>query len=207
MGLTKGTVSYRRFRLQDDLPLNSPEVFLDSIQKQAFRPIDGETDEEVSIGWVGVNDPLNTELRHEDLFFEDLVLLSMRIDKKRVPAKILSAHVQRAFRDYAHENDRALLSRSEKENIKEMVHTRLLRRVLPSMATYDMVLDLSELEVRFWSLSQNVCIEFVELFGMTFGLNLLPMSCYGLAAKLLDEVSVERLANLQPSAFVRSRGR
>jgi recombination associated protein RdgC len=203
MGLFKGAVSYRRFRLLGDLPEDHRHQFLAAVQKHAFRPLEGEPEAERSAGWVNIHDALDADWTGEKLFFDDQMLLSLRIDQKRVPAKVLAAYLQKAERDYLEKNNRPSLTRPERRNLRDLVRTQLLARVLPSLATYDVALDLTEREVRFWSLTRSACDTFLELFDATFGLNLMPLGAYGLASKILAPADLDKLDLLSPSAFVR----
>jgi recombination associated protein RdgC len=205
MGLFKGSVSYRRFRLLGDLPKDYPPIFVAAVQKAAFRSIEGQTDQERSVGWVNIHDPLDTDFVGEKIFFDDQILLALRVDTKRVPTKILAAYVQKAERGYMLQNNRESLGRQERANLRDMVRNELLARVLPSMATFDVAVDLGEREVRFWSLTRTVCDELQELFESTFGMNLLPMGPYGLATKLLADAELDRIDLLSPTVFVRRR--
>jgi DNA recombination-dependent growth factor C len=206
MGLFKGAVSYRRFRLMGELPTDYPPQFLAAVNKRAFRPIEGATDEERSVGWVHIHDPLDTDFVGEKLFFEDQMLLALRIDQKRVPAKVLAAYVQKAEREYMQTNNRESLSRSERRNLRDLVRNDLLARVLPSLATFDAAVNLTEREVRFWSLTRSTCELFQELFEETFGMNLMPMGAFGLASKLLTPTELDKLDLIGPSVFARIRG-
>jgi DNA recombination-dependent growth factor C len=203
MGLFKGALSYRRFRLQGDLPADHRNQFLAAVQKHAFRPLEDDPEAERSAGWVSIHDPLDAEWTGEKLYFDEQMLLALRIDHKRVPARVLAAYLQKAEREYVQKNRRQGLTRQERRNLRDLVRTQLLARVLPSLATYDVAVDLTEREVRFWSLTRSVCDTFLELFEATFGLGLLPLGAYGLASKLLAPADLDRLDLVAPSAFVR----
>ena len=207
MGLFKGSVSYRRFRLQGELPDDYRARWVTSINKHAFRPLEGDAEAERSAGWVSIADPLDSELSGEKLFFDDKMLLALRVDVKRVPTKVLAAYLQKAERDFLAKNKRASLDRQERRNLRDLVRTQLLARVLPSLSTYDIALDLTEREVRFWSLTRSTCEEFVEKFEETFKLGLVPMGVFGLASKLLEPSDVDALDRLNPSVFVRPKKR
>ena len=203
MGLFKGAVSYRRYRLLGELPDDYRQKFLAAVQKHAFRPLEGDPETERSAGWVCIQDALDIDMSGEKLFFDDQMLLALRVDHKRVPSKVLSAYLQKAEREYLEKHGRQALTRPERRNLRDLVRSQLLARVLPSLATYDVAVDLTEREVRFWSLTRAACETFVELFETTFGLNLMPLGAYGLAAKLLEPVDLDRLDQLSPSAFAR----
>lgn len=205
MGLFKGAVSYRRYRLLGEVPEDHVDRFLSAATKRVFKPIEGKTDEERSCGWVSIHSALDTELGAGKVFFDDLVLFRLRVDEKKVPGPVLAAHVQKAEREHAEKNNRENLTRGERRNIREMVRLELLGRVVPAMRTFDVAVDLAEREVRFWSLARAVCEEFQELFENTFGLNLLPLGPWGLSSKLLPPLDLDRMDALNPSIFARPR--
>ena len=67
------------------------------------------------------------------------------------------------------------------------------------MKVIDVVWDINESMVRFWSTSQSVCDEFVELFEATFGLTLDADSPFLMAKHLgIGEKDLETMVEADP---------
>lgn len=202
--LFKGSATYRRFQLAGDMPIDIRGALTQNALKHAFRPLGPEDPTlERSAGWVNIHDHLDADLTGQKLFFDDHMLFALRIDKKAVPNSILRARIQQAEKARLEEIGREVLTRAERRALRDGVRLNLMQAVLPSMITFDVAVDLTGRQVRFWSTTRGVLEEFMELFETTFKLSLLPLGAYGLASRALDSVQMERFSDLDPSVFAR----
>ena len=79
---------------------------------------------------------------------------------------------------------------------------RLLGRFLPIPAIFDVVWA-TDSNIVYLASTQSKLIElFMNHFTLTFDLHLEPLTPYALAATLMDEASLSRLDNLEPTSFV-----
>ena len=203
MGALQGTLTYKLFYVEGELPSDLKGTFLAGIKHRAFFPLTPEDEDEERIGWVPIDRPLETEFTADKVFFNDFVNLSLRHDKYVVPSQLLKAHAGEAERAYKAQNEKKKLSKFERDDIKDMVRRQLKEQSLPRMKTIDMSWELSEMRVRFWNQSTKMCEIFQGYFEDTFGLRIVPANPYTHAMNLgLDNVQVERLAAVEPSQFV-----
>lgn len=203
MGALQGTLTYKVFFVEGDLPSDLKGTFLAGIKHRAFFPLTPEDEDEERIGWVPVDRPLDTEFTADKVFFNDFVNLSLRHDKFVIPSQLLKAHAADAERAYKAQNDKKKLSKFERDDIKDMVRRQLKEQSLPRMKTIDMSWELSQMRVRFWSQSSKMCEIFQGYFEDTFGLRLIPSNPYTLAMQLgIGKERIEKLADVEPSQFV-----
>ena len=203
MGALGGTLSYKIFYVQGDLPEDWKTQYIERIQKNAFKPLEPDGEEETSDGWVPIERPLQVEFDLYTVLFNHFINLGLRQDKYSVPAGLLKAHVAQAEQEYMAQNGKEKLTKFEQDDIKTMVKRRLKEKQLPRMRVFDMSWDLQRGRVRFWSHSGKVCELFQGYFEDTFGLKVLPGNPYvnGLQAGL-SPVQEERLREIESTNFI-----
>lgn len=171
-----------------------------SIRRNAFRPLEDDSDIEVSAGWVNIANSSDFSFfsTNNVLSGEDYVFLSLRVDKKKVPAQALNDHYREALkrlRDSAGTSEEAtVLSTQQKKDLKESVRQNLLRRTLPTSKSYDVVWCVKENKVFFSATSEKVICMFLDLFNSTFGIVLEQEFYYNLAEK---NISLEKTSVLR----------
>lgn len=203
MGAITGTLSYKLFFVQGEIPKDWKDRFLQGVLSHAFEPLQPESDEEESLGWVVMDRPLHTNFDLYTILYDHFINLSLRQDRYAVPSALLNAHLGEATREYLLENNKQKLTKFEKEDLKEMVKLRLKEKLLPRMRTTDMSWDMRLGRVRFWSHSAKTCELFQGFFEDTFGLKLLPANPYINGVELdLSPEEVETLQAIEPSNFV-----
>ena len=176
MGLLKGNLSFRRYRVVGELPSGFRDRYIEAVQKNAFREnLEARTTDD-NIGWVNLTDPDNTAFDLNALFYNQYLVASLRMDRKRVPAKLLAILHQRRCREVMEAKGVERLSASHKRDLKEALEEELLRRALPTVAVHDMAWDLDGREVRFFCTSSGVNDLFQAYFKDTFGLDLVRLS-------------------------------
>lgn len=206
MGAISGTLTYKLFYVQGELPRDWKDRFIQNVQHHAFEPLTPEGDEEESMGWVIIDRPLHTDFDLYSMLFDHFINLSLRQDRYVIPSALLNAHMEEATREYLQENEKKKLSKFEKDDLKEMVKRRLKEQQLPRMRIIDMSWDIRTGRVRFWSHSNKMCELFQGFFEDTFGLKLLPANPYINAVELgLEPEEVEVLQAVEPSNFVGRR--
>jgi DNA recombination-dependent growth factor C len=203
MGAFDGSLSFKTFFVDGEPPADYYDDYLARATKHRFVDLDPEQEEERRIGWVCIDQPLDTHFDRHRVFFNQYVALGLRIDRWALPTPWLKAMIKEATRDFMAKNDVPKLGRREKDNIKAVVQAQLRARVIPAMKVVDMVWDIHSRVVRFWSNSDTLGEEFQALFEDTFGLNLKPDSPYTAAAELqLGEKELDALVQLEPAWLV-----
>lgn len=205
MGAFSGSLAYRQYRVRDTLPGDHLEAFAAGIERNLFYPLDPSKDQDRSIGWCNPLFALDTELDSSKYIFTDYLVLGLRVDAWSIPATTLKLYTEAEVRRVMEEQKKPSLSRYEHAEAKERVIMELKRRILPSTKVVDMVWNLSDGTLRFFSSSQRMNVDFMDLFETTFGLTLLPHSAFSLAqsnhAGLLA-AERDKLDTIEPAYFV-----
>lgn len=212
MGSLEGGLTFKTFYVEGEPPNDFQEAYLHNLQSHFFEPLSPVGEEERSVGWVPTQDPIAEEFRRDHVFFNQYIVFSMRIDKWALPAPWVKAMTRQAIAERLPEltaeeaqkqkddgklRPTAKLSKREKDKIKLEVITDIKHKILPAMKIIDVVWNISECTVRFWSTSNAICDEFTDLFEATFGLTLNADSPFlmaqhlGTPEKLLDEMVEE----------------
>lgn len=190
MGILANTVSVCHFKVQGELPKQElHEWAVKQLAANRFNPID-QGNEELSLGWVHLDDPKNAEFDSPAACWrEHYLMFTLRRDKRAVPSAILKAHLEKAHDEFLAENPGfARVPKQKKEDLKEAVHAMLLSQTLPTPATYDAVWDTQSGTLTFSSLSPKVIELFEEQFKKTFeGLRVSAFHPYARAESVLDE--------------------
>ena len=189
MGILANTVSVCHFKVQGELP--KEEIYTWATKQLAanrFNPIDQGT-EELSLGWVHLDDPKTSEFDSPATCCRDHYLMfTLRRDKRSVPSAILKAHLEKAQDEFlAGHPGFTKVPKQKKEDLKEAVHAMLLSQTLPTPATYDAVWDTQNGILTFSSLSPKVIELFEDHFKKTFeGLRVSAFHPYARAESVLD---------------------
>lgn len=214
MGALEGSLTFKTFYVNGEPPNNFHDPYMHSLQSHFFEPLSPVGEEERSVGWVPAQDPIAEEFRRDQLFFNQYIVFAMRIDKWALPSAWVKAMLRKALAERMPEltpeeaqkqkedgklRPSAKLSKREKDKVKLEVVTDLKHKILPTMKVIDVVWDINESMVRFWSTSQSVCDEFVELFEATFGLTLDADSPFLMAKHLgIGEKDLETMVEADP---------
>ncbi|AKT43715.1 recombination-associated protein RdgC [Chondromyces crocatus] len=202
MGALKGTITYTKLYVRGTLDDSFRDLFVERIRLRAFQPLTIEGEEEQKVGWCSIEDPLDTDLDHNKLYYGSYLNLGLRTDRWVIPGPLLKAHLAEAERAHLQKRGREKLTRREKEEIRTMVSRRLRKQVLPVMNVVDLSWNLDSGVVRFWSQSQRVLESMMELFEDTFSVNLLPESPGASAITLeLSEAHARALDAITPTTF------
>jgi len=172
LGLLSGTLTYKKYKIPEELPRNFKEALVQNLPRNTFREIHPQTNPEFSIGWINPFDQMDTTLGMEKVLFGKYILLGIRRDRKSVPAALLKAQLSDAIKAQIRERRGRKLSREEAASLKETVREKMLAAVSPTTTFFEMVWNYETQEVYFSSQSTTACIEFSELFEETFKLPL-----------------------------------
>lgn len=201
MGLLSGSASFMRFSVEGELPAPFWEVVAERVRSHSFKDID-DTLEEYSIGWVSVAGMFDTDFASAPLAAGDYVVLSMRVDERKVAPAVLKKCVLKEEERLKRERQVPRLTRSALMAIKERVRNELVRKSVPVPAVYDLVWNLSDGTVLFFSTSKKALVLIEELFKDTFGLSLILQIPWTTAEHLADEAILEGMSNLRPEILV-----
>ncbi len=190
MGILNNTVSICQFDVVGTPPSGDLAAWaVENLARNGFRSIE-QTSEELSIGWVRLDDPQDGSFADETACRHDHYLaFSLRRDQRRLPATLFKAYFDQAQEEFLAVNPSFnKVPKKKRDDLREAVRGMLLARTLPTPAIYNAVWDTRRNRVTFASLSKNVVDLFVDHFNKTFeGLRLVPVHPMVRAAEVVDE--------------------
>lgn len=185
MPALRGSLTYTRFFVEGDVPDDFSTKFIKSIRLRVMKPLVPDEEALERSGWCRIAEPMELELGHEDVFYNEYVNLGFRTDRWVIPGPLLRTKLREAEQAYLVKKGRERLTRKEKAELKVVVSKRLRREMDPRTTAVDVSWSLDEGIVRFFSASAKVGAVFEEHFAKTFApLKLVPEAPYTLAARL-----------------------
>jgi hypothetical protein len=190
MSILFNTVSICQFRVAGDRPSKDfYEWVSDRLAKNSFKSIDNTIDE-VSSGWVHLDDPSGNSFAYPRAFWRDHYLaFTLRRDQRKVPSVLFRTHLKNAESEFlaAHPGMRRI-SKQKREELSETARVALYGKTLPVPSTYDAVWDTRSGLVTFTSLSPKVMELFESHFKNSFdGLRLLMLHPFSRADQVLRD--------------------
>lgn len=201
MGLLTNSASFVRFSVEGQPPADFWNFVAERVASHAFRDIDDNYDER-SIGWVSCLNMFDSEFAYSSYAAGDYVVLSLRIDERKVPAAALKKFVMKEEERIKRERQIPKLSRDHRNEIKDSIRLMLLKRAIPIPSVYDMVWSLSDNTVLFFSTSQKAIGEVEDFFKESFDLHLMQQIPYLTAGHLLSPELADRLADITPEILI-----
>jgi hypothetical protein len=180
----KGSLSYSRFFVNGELPSDFRTRYGKAIRLRAMKPLLPDEEATERSGWCVMGEPFETELEHGDIFWNEFVNLGFRTDKWAIPGSLLRSKMKEAEAAALGRKGRERLSRTEKNELKEMVVKKLRRQLPPVTRSFDLSWSLDEGLVRFFSHADKAISGMRELFERTFGVELVQEAPYTLASRL-----------------------
>jgi recombination associated protein RdgC len=200
----RGSLTFTRFYVTGDIPDDIPGTTLRRIRANSFQPLSPEDDKSEGSGWANVEDPVDIDLDHEKVFFNEYLCLSLRVDRWAIPSPLLKAHLRDAEQALLEKRGLERLGRQAKADLKTMVIRKLRRQLVPSLKSYDVVWNLNSHVLHFHSQSERITSLFEDLFKKTFKLDLVPESPGTAAHRMgLDARQAAALAGLEPMSLAR----
>jgi len=188
MGILFNTVSICQFRVAGDRPSKDLyEWVSDRLSKNSFHSIDNTTDE-VSSGWVHLDDSNENSFASPRAFWRDHYLaFTLRRDQRRLPSVVFKAYLKNAESEFlASHPDMGRVPKQKREELGEAMRAALFAKILPVPSTYDVVWDTRSGLVTFTSLSPKVIELFEDHFKNTFdGLRLIMLHPFSRAERVL----------------------
>lgn len=204
MGLVNGSVTYTKFKVEEELPKDFTDSLNTRLSRHAFREIDPKKNPEFSMGWVNAFNPLDTHLKIEKALFGNYLVLGMRIDRKRLPLALLKARLAEAMRALAREKRVRKLSHDDIASLKETISAEMLAGAGATTAVYETAWNYESGVVYFSSASRKATDQFAELFGETFELTLTEQNLVTRSERIIEDIGSDaELETLQPAHFGR----
>ena len=201
MGFLTGSASFIRFSVEGEIPDSFWDFVAERVAAHSFQDIDDSL-EEYSIGWVSVASMFDAEFAYGSYAAGDYVVLSMRVDERKVSPAVLKKCVLKEEERIKRARQLPRLSRSVRLEIKERIRAELVRKSVPVPAVYDLAWNLSDGTVLFFSTSKKALVLVEELFKETFGLSLVLQIPWNMAAHFADGEEWERIERLRPEILL-----
>lgn len=202
MPLLNGSLSARIWRVTEALPPRFNEIFDRNLQRHAFKPVDTEKGNVISIGWTNIRHVLEPEVRLEDALTGGVIALGMRIDRISINPRIYKARLAQEIDKVLRQKNKERLTDDQRQVIEQKVKQELLLKQPPSMSIYEMGWHLEQGLVFFGSSGNKVNQDFADLFAETFNVGLEPQFPYYRAQKFAAKQRLDHeLREALPSAF------
>jgi DNA recombination-dependent growth factor C len=201
MGFLSGSASFVRFSVEGKLPASFWDFVAERVAAHSFRDID-DTLDEYSIGWVSVANMFDAGFAYGSYAAGDNVVLSMRVDERKVSPAVLKKCVLKEEERVKAERQLPRLSRSARMEIKERIRAELVRKSVPVPAVYEVCWNLADSTLLFFSTSRKAAVLLEELFKETFGLTLVLQVPWLTAEHLADAETRRRMDGLRPAILV-----
>lgn len=192
MGILSGAMTFRRFRVEGELPSAWREVVRERLAEMAFRePVGGARDEELE-GWVRIDDLLDTGFTDPNGWLvHPWVVFALRVDKKSLPRNLVKATVAQQVRAWCLERGVERCPASERKRMLEELEDAWYARQLPRVQLVEVAWNVVEGFALIGTTGERMTDRVRTRFHRTFGLELHPWSPVeslsepGLAASLL----------------------
>jgi recombination associated protein RdgC len=202
VGAVRGSISYTLYYVQGELPAGFQEEFLQRICEFVFTELTPQSDADTQHGWCVLDRMLDLDFTREKIFRGSYLSLGLRVDRWSLPGALLKARMEAESEKWLADKGRTRLLRSEKDAIRDMVVRELKQQLIPSASMVDMVWNLDEGQVRFWSQTSARLELFEELFESTFGVRLVQANAWSVAMNSgLDANTLAGLDSIEQAAF------
>jgi len=196
MGIVGGAMTVARFRVEGDLVEGWRDIYRDRLQEHAFKDAPVEQGAEEAEGWVQVHNLLDNDFMDFDRWlYNDVALFAIRVDKKRLPAKLFQATLEKRCEAWAKERELERVPAAVRSELKDELETEWLARTLPAVSVTEAAWSINGRYCILHSLSEGMADRFRKRFYRTFGLTLVPWS----PLEFLEADRVEAVLSCAPS--------
>jgi len=202
MGLFSSSVSITRFKVQGKLEEPVMETLVAGLKKNAIREIDEDPADKV-VGWTSFEKPYQPDFEGNSLSIGTHWIFSLRIDKKKIPLKVVQKMCAQETVRKLTESGREFLSRNEKKLLRENVISTLSLRIPATPNIYDLIWNYEDACVLFLSNLKEANEELETLFAKSFKLTLIRLFPYTMADLNVGLTDADRdvLSTLTPTRF------
>ena len=201
MGLLSNSVSFVRYAVEGDIPQNFWNFVAERVAEFSFKDID-DSYEERSLGWVSVHNMFDSEFAEAAYSAGDYIVLSLRIDERKVSAAALKKFCLKEEERIKKERGVPRLNKAVRQEIKENIRLMLVKKAVPIPSVYDLCWNLSTGTMLFFSTSRKAQEVLENFFHETFGLRIVLQIPYLTATHLLDDQNREALSEISPDIFI-----
>jgi len=203
MGILSSAVSITRYKVEGKLEEPVLETISEELEKNSVLEIDDDVSEK-AVGWTSFESPFNPDFGGSSFDFGSYLVFSLRIDRKTIPSKVLKKYCALEYAKRLAESGRAYLSKNEKQSIKEHVSNLLNLRIPATPNVYDLLWNLEDSRLLFFSNLKAANEELETLFSTSFKLTLIRLFPYTMADLTagLSHTDRDILRKLSPTMFM-----
>ncbi len=177
MGILKGPLSGRRYRIVGEVPDNFTDDYIHALNTNQHREPQSPAHKGESMGWCQVHNLLDVDFTDINRWlYNQYALIALRVDKKAVPARLLRAHLEKKMEAWCKENNRPKVPAAVKEELKEALEFDMLQKTLPRVQTWEVCWNMQDGWAFFTNDGELPNERFQKLFLRTFGLRAVPWS-------------------------------
>ena len=177
MGLLKGAMTVSRFRVNAALPEDFRDRISEGLTGHAFRQPQTHVGQQEVQGWVEVHNLLDTSFEDNNRWlYHPWALFGLRVDKKRLPANLLRATLQKRCQDWCEEKGTDQCPASVRTRLQDALKEEWFARTLPAVSVTEIGWNLVDGYVLVGSHSVQVCERVRKRFHQSFGYKLVPSS-------------------------------
>jgi DNA recombination-dependent growth factor C len=201
MSFLKGNASFVCFSVEGEMSDNSADYIAKRVAAYSFKEID-DTYDESSIGWVSVHNMFDASFAYASFLVGSYIVFSLRVDERKVSPAILKKFVLKEEEKVRTERQVPRLSRSTRLQIKERVHSELIRKAFPVPAVYDLCWNLAESRLLIFTTNKKVHSLIEDFFKECFGLLLRQQIPFVLAETIVNEADRVVLDAIKNDTFL-----
>jgi DNA recombination-dependent growth factor C len=189
--------------VQGDLQTPVMETVLNGLKHNTIADIDQDA-LEVSAGWTSTNTPFFPDFEGSSFVVGPHFVFSLRIDKKKVPVKVIQKYVAVETKKKLADSGREYLSREEKRAIKDNVTNMLYRKVPAVPSIYDLIWHQEAGSLWFFTTQKNANETLETLFLKSFNLTLVRLFPYtgAIYDADLSDSQKDAVSALSPTSFM-----
>ncbi|HNZ66456.1 MAG: recombination-associated protein RdgC [Planctomycetes bacterium] len=204
MHFLKKNMSFSRFHVNGHFSFSSTS-FQEYLEQNSFRELSELSDADESIGWVSPFSCLEAP-NIDEIVSEPYFRLTMRMDKRRVPAALFSARLDMETKYALEATGKKHLSMQERKELRLTVRRELLAQTLPNANFTRAIWNYKDSICYLFSTSANIQLKFCKLFKNTFSLELEELTPATLAYRWAEKNgAITAFTNLIPATFLSTK--
>ena len=167
--------TWSQFIVETALPEGFRASLGEAIECEAFIPPLSPASLDQRSGWVLPDNMLSTDFGNQDAWlFNQYVVLALRIDQKKLPAKLYAATVKSRCAAWCAAQSRAKCPAAVKLEITEQVKLEMAPNVLPTTSLVWAVWNINDGGVVVFTHAEGALDTFRKKFRRTFSVGLTP---------------------------------
>jgi len=203
MSILSSSVSVTRYIVKGTLEKPVLDTIYEGLTRNVIQDIDGDQAGK-AVGWTSFDSPYIPDFEGSSFSIGTYLVFSMRLDKKAIPPKIIKKRSTVEMARMMADSGRSYLSRNEKRALKEHVTDELSRRIPATPHVYDLIWNLEDARLWFFSNLKAANEALETLFQKSFDLRLIRLFPYTTAEMTagLSDAQKDLLDRLTPTHFV-----